>query len=728
MKLFRKTLLFFIGVIVFQSALTLALISTVTRRANLADARRELAEEAVVLYDGLNAWKRQVWKSLIELAANGGGDGGDGSHAGRGASLSAALARRDPASLDRALRERLLAAKVEAIVLKSPRGPVAGRGAHVAGLVQTAPGSLTLSDVQALANTKPHPYIELLEVRGGLCLVGVTELGGRGSGGPRADVFLLKRLDGEFCAQLTLNRRSRVAFLQGSAVLAGSLPPAGRLPFFDPGAMRSAYMERFDQRVGGEGFNAAFQRLGRLAQRQEGEELFLGTFLSNEPYDAKLLLLDRTILAVSLAGALLTLALSLFLSRAITHPIADLFAGMERIRDGAWDTRVHARGGYEINRLFLAFNEMARELHDHIRETVLLKEYNEKIIHSIRAGIAIVDRDLVVEKANSSFLESFGLDGARVVGAPLTLLDLDLVDAVLVERILSILRRERESWSEVKRSRGGRVYEIRLYPFYYPGGGRQEVSGCVLMADDISAKTELEEKIFQAEKLSSISMLSAGMAHEINNPLGSILTNVQNLIDEEECPEKRIALKWIEQETRRIARIVAELLNFASADSGHASGADVNRVVEEVIGLVSHPLEREGRVRIDTRLAAGLPPAVVSPDELKQVVLNLLKNSLQAIRGAGRILVSTRPGDPGGRIMLAVADTGTGIPPEVLPRIFDPFFTTKANGEGTGLGLSVVYGIVTKYNGTIDVRSRPGRGTRIRLGLPGLREAAGGGA
>ena len=163
-----------------------------------------------------------------------------------------------------------------------------------------------------------------------------------------------------------------------------------------------------------------------------------------------------------------------------------------------------------------------------------------------------------------------------------------------------------------------------------------------------------------------------------------------------------------------------ELLNFASPDSRNAPGYDVNDVVREVIGLVNHSIVREGRIRIDTRLADGLPPTVVSNDELKQVVINLLKNSVQAISAEGRILLSTRRSAVSGRISLSIADTGSGIPKEVIPRIFDPFFTTKANGAGTGLGLSVVYGIVTKYNGAIDVKSRDGKGARFTLSLPCL--------
>ncbi|HTP57683.1 MAG TPA: ATP-binding protein, partial [Spirochaetia bacterium] len=306
----------------------------------------------------------------------------------------------------------------------------------------------------------------------------------------------------------------------------------------------------------------------------------------------------------------------------------------------------------------------------------------------------------------------------RVIGAPLTWLDIDIIDESIVEKIFCIFRREKDFVSEVKRSRAGRVYEVRLYPFFSPDRGTPEASGCVFMMDDISAKTELEEKIFHAEKLASISMLSAGMAHEINNPLSSILTNVQNLIDEEKDPGRSVSLKWIEQETRRIGRIVQELLNFAANDSGHAPGSDVNGVVEEVVRMVGRPLSREGRIRVDTRLAPGLPPSVVSTDELKQVVINLLTNSVQAIEGPGRVLVATRTS--GSNVSLVVSDTGQGIPKDVIPRIFDPFFTTKGNGEGTGLGLSVVYGIIAKYNGAIDVKSRIAKGTRISLSLPSL--------
>ncbi len=682
MKLFRKTLLFFTCVIVFQAVLTILIITNVTRRTNLTDARLELENEAALLYDGFNSWKRQIWINLIDLM--------------------------NVRSRSGSLQELLLTTKMDAIVVKGPQG-------SVIDLAQFSPAVFLLTDLRSLSNVMPHPYIETARVGGVICLVGVARLEGA------RDIYLLKRMDGEFCVQLTLNRRSAVAILEGGSVAAGSISPGMAPAFFDPARLESSYMETYGRRLGRESYNVAFQRIGRLDHAVQGGELFLATFLSNSMYDERILQASRAVLLVSAAGALLAIFFSLFLSRNITHPIRDLLGGMERIRDGAWDTQVKSRGGYEISRLFSGFNDMARELaqsraamHEALGETVFLKEYNEKIIDSIRAGIAIIDRDLAVEKANGSFISCFGLEGKGIVGLKLASLGIDVVDDSIMSRISSILNGERDFHSEVKRSRNGTVYQIRLYPFSSSHG----VSACVFMAEDISAKTELEEKIFQAEKLSSISMLSAGMAHEINNPLGSILTNVQNLIGQEADAGRTVSLKWIEQETRRIARIVQELLNFSSADSGHSTGADVNAVVREVIRLVGLSIAPEGRIRMDARLAADLPPAVVSTDELKQTVINLLKNSIQAIRGPGRILVSTRLGRGGGRISLAVSDTGQGIPAEIVPRIFDPFFTTKSNGEGTGLGLSVVYGIVSKHNGTIDVKSREGRGTRICLNLP----------
>ncbi|HTP57615.1 MAG TPA: HAMP domain-containing protein, partial [Spirochaetia bacterium] len=473
MRLFRKSLLFFIGVILFQSALTIPLITNLVNRINFSEAQAELENESGILFDSFNSWKRQIWISLIEIG------------------------RQSAPPSSRSFRELLLSTKVDAIVTKDA-------GGRVSALIQGLPGTFAMTDLDSLANVKTHPYLEFSLIRGTFCLVGVTSRPGGGS------MFLIKRIDSDFCSQLTLYRRSQVAFLLGRQILSGSYPAAMAGPFFDPARLVTSYQETYGQRIGTARFNVAIQKMGRLGQSEHGDELFFATFLSSEPYDQRILLVSNALLLVTAAAGLLTILLSLFLSRNITHPIADLLRGMEKITTGAWDTRMTIRGGYEISRLFHGFNEMARELeqnraamHDSMRETLLLKEYNETIVNSIRAGIAIVNCDLVVEKANSSFLESFGLEARRVIGAPLTWLDIDIIDESIVEKIFCIFRREKDFVSEVKRSRTGRVYEVRLYPFFSPDREMPEASGCVFMTDDISAKTELEEKIFHAEKLAS---------------------------------------------------------------------------------------------------------------------------------------------------------------------------------------------------------------------------------
>ncbi len=692
MKLFTKTLLCFVGAIALQSLLTILAITGVTERANLADARRELESEAVLLYDSLHAWKRQLWIALNPATRR-------------------SLRRGDAGEPARSLRELALSARMDIAAL-ALRG-----GELVIAADRQGPAEEELRS--RLVHRKEHPYLELMLVGDTLYLVGAAAVAVEA--GVPAELFLAKRLDSDFCSQLALNRRSQVGLFLGERYLAGSFADPPRAGVFDPRQVTSSILQRYDVRLERERFNVSWQRIGGL---NGSGELFFATFLSNAPYNERLELLDRTVLVISGASALLTIAASLLLSRNITRPIADLHAAMARLHSGALDARVEVRGGREIGRLSGGFNEMVAELergrralNESLRQTLALKEYNEKIINSIRAGIAIVDGELLVESANSGFLASFGLQAA--VGRPLTGLGVDIMDENLAAAVRAVLESRSTYWTGLKRSARGRLFEIKLYPFAAAASLQGAVAGCVIVVEDVTARAELEEKIMRAEKLSSISVLSAGMAHEINNPLGSILSNAQNLLAEERSPERRVALRWIEQETRRIAAVVAELLNFAPAAGDGTAGADVNAVVEDVIRLLRHSGAHDDRICLDARLAQGLPRASMSRDELSQVALNLLRNSLQAIEGPGRVVVRTAAARDG-MIALTVADSGSGIPPGILPRIFDPFFTTKPTGKGTGLGLSVVYGIVTKYSGTIGVRSRPGGGTRIRLGLPSL--------
>ncbi|MBI5591998.1 MAG: PAS domain S-box protein [Deltaproteobacteria bacterium] len=250
-----------------------------------------------------------------------------------------------------------------------------------------------------------------------------------------------------------------------------------------------------------------------------------------------------------------------------------------------------------------------------------------------------------------------------------------------------------------------------------------EVLGCEGIIKDITQRRNMEQQLLQADKLASLGQLSAGVAHEINNPLGLILGYTQLMLREEpESSQKYEDLKTIEKHTRNCKTIVEALLNFARKTETKKVLVDVNCAIEQVITVIRHQFELSGIV-VNTRYDPDLPQVLGDTEKLKQVVMNLVMNARQSISKAGKIIVSTRYDSISHKITIAVEDTGSGIPPHVLTRIFDPFFTTKPTGQGTGLGLSVSYGIVKEHGGEIMVDSEPEKGSLFSVTLPAVIQA-----
>jgi two-component system, NtrC family, sensor kinase len=235
---------------------------------------------------------------------------------------------------------------------------------------------------------------------------------------------------------------------------------------------------------------------------------------------------------------------------------------------------------------------------------------------------------------------------------------------------------------------------------------------------DIAERLVLERAARQSEKLAALGTLSAGIAHELNNPLGIITSRIELMLleNEELSPTVREDLGVIHRQTQRVARLVQSLLSYARPMKSQPIATDVNRAVDEILALAETQLANAG-VRIVATLDRSLPLTFGDPSALEQVVLNLITNAHQAMDGEGDIRIVTRMADGDSDwIELAVADTGPGIPPEIPSKIFDPFFSTKATG--TGLGLSITYRIVRDHGGTIEVRSTPAEGTEFILRFP----------
>ena len=226
-----------------------------------------------------------------------------------------------------------------------------------------------------------------------------------------------------------------------------------------------------------------------------------------------------------------------------------------------------------------------------------------------------------------------------------------------------------------------------------------------------------QEQLVQSEKLASLGQLAAGVAHELNNPLSTILLFSDILL--RECsPNDQIYsdLKTIVRETNRCKTIVGSLLDFARQHKVEAQELDINQFIQTIINIERKHKKYDG-ILVETNLAADLPKIQADPAQLQAVFINLMENAAEAMPDGGLIKIETSH-EPVGRITIILEDTGEGIPPENLPKLFTPFFTTKPVGKGTGLGLAIVYGVVKMHRGQIDIRSEVGKGTIVTITLP----------
>jgi two-component system, NtrC family, sensor kinase len=241
-----------------------------------------------------------------------------------------------------------------------------------------------------------------------------------------------------------------------------------------------------------------------------------------------------------------------------------------------------------------------------------------------------------------------------------------------------------------------------------------------IVAERTEALARSEKQMAQADRLASIGQLSAGIAHEINNPLGIILGYTQLLKREEnEGSQRHTDLKTIEKHVRNCQSIVSDLLNFARSSPTRKKRVHIHDTIDEVVNFIRHHSKKDDVV-IDRHYDPRVPFLMVDEEKIRQVLINLVMNALHAVGKSGTITISTRFDWRHRQFAICVADTGYGIEQKNLTRIFDPFFTTKPTGEGTGLGLSVSYGIVKNHGGDILVESAPGKGSRFTLLLPAV--------
>jgi len=347
-----------------------------------------------------------------------------------------------------------------------------------------------------------------------------------------------------------------------------------------------------------------------------------------------------------------------------------------------------------------------------------LKDFSENIVESINAGVAATSLTQEIEAWNSAMETLYGIDRSRAVGKRL--------DQVFPADLLSQLPPAADSsptFSLYKfhlQNAGGRqlIVNVSATPLVGKDG---RVLGRLLIFTDLTERVSLEDQLAQAEKLSSIGLLSAGIAHEVNTPLAVITAQAQMLLKQMPLgDERRPTLEKIIKASFRASEIVNNLLKFSRVSGSEYTELDLNRLIRETLSLLD-PMLRTSRVGLSLQLSQDLPPVYGNYGKLQQVFMNLIMNARDAMPRGGELTLASEAENS--HVRVDVADNGVGIAPDHLKKIFDPFFTTKSTSRGTGLGLAVTYGIIREHSGEIRVESTLGRGTTFRLELPAAKKA-----
>jgi two-component system, NtrC family, sensor kinase len=364
-------------------------------------------------------------------------------------------------------------------------------------------------------------------------------------------------------------------------------------------------------------------------------------------------------------------------------------------------------------------SRLYQEQQAHTEELALLKEFNESIVESVNVGLLAVDENGRITRCNSPFEEMMVMARDEVVGKMVE----EVFDESFALNLGNILGKSRWHLTEVRNA-----YKLHTYD----AAGRSlivnvavaplrsisnEQTGAIVVLENVTSRVKLEESLQQSEKLSSIGLLAAGVAHEVNTPLTGVSSYTQMLLGMvPETDPKHALLQKMQRQTDRATNIVGNLLNFSRTGNViEWNELDLNRLLEDTLQLLE-PQLRKSNVTIVKDYDDASPAILGNAGKMQQVFTNLILNARDAMPDGGTITLISRVIE--NEVLIEVCDTGVGIPEENLNKIFDPFFTTKGVGNGTGLGLAVSYGIVQEHAGTIQARNNEDGGAAFRLTFP----------
>lgn len=445
----------------------------------------------------------------------------------------------------------------------------------------------------------------------------------------------------------------------------------------------------------------------------------LGLVILGLPLQQGLSVRSRMTLHIALhvaVTAAIAVVFALFLVRKeILLPVRQLLKATALITKGDYGITVPVRSPDELGELGQSFNHMSRVL----SETTVSKDFLSAILSHMIDPLIVMNLEGTIQMVNQATLDLLDYEKPDLVGQRYhkLLMPKDVSSPGAQDETLILKGPVRNLEIDLIKRTGDKVPVLFSSSMMKDESGAH--AGVIAIAKDVTERKRLEGIIRQSDKMSAVGQLAAGVAHEINNPLGIILGFAQaSLRRVAPGSELELPLKSIEKESIRCKDLVQDLLTFSRASRVEREPLDINTVIDSALSLIN-ARARTDKVEVRRVFAASLPHILGNSNQIQQMIINLANNAMDAMESGGILTFSTeslREG-PLSWICLKVIDTGTGIPHEILSRIFDPFFTTKPVGKGTGLGLSLVHEMVKKHSGMIDVESRPGH-TQFRIKFP----------
>ena len=462
--------------------------------------------------------------------------------------------------------------------------------------------------------------------------------------------------------------------------------------------------------------------------------------------------------SIGLISIILAIFIIQKISQRIVAPINDLIKGTEEISDGNFTYQIRIRDEGELGQLARKFNEMVLKLHYYYRQKEILNKklhhYSEQleervrertqelqqirnevvqIFHQIPIGLLVCNRNGNIRWYNEELLKIFNIVNPASLKVKNLLKDDPFSNAELTGKLRDVIlggEKVEFQFSYHANARERKILQINSQPFREENG---DISSIIFTIRNVTMEKELIEKINRTKRLESMGILAGGIAHDFNNLLAIILPNAQMLkLHLQNDPKLLTYLETIERATEQAAQLASQILSFARGSKhGSRTILNLNQIVDDFSSMFNRIVSK--KVQIKKELSENLWNIEADKTQIEQILMNMSMNALDAMPNGGQLIfrtsnIQTKEKQmlfsseikPGTYVKLEIADTGTGIPPQIIDKIFDPFFSSKKEGKGTGLGLSMVYGIIKSYNGYIDVRSEPNQGSQFSIYFPAV--------